>query len=167
MLRSAAGGSCLFFLASLTVLYNADDAVSFKDGEGDFVDRADVLGSRSRHDVFRIDAHTLHDLELPFALLEQSEWSAIDHRAEAGKLTFNARYHPMHEPDCKNRSGAIDDRAIFAYRAQDDDTTDQEDDHKLEKSHLPTGASAKHAHHEQKEEVTENGVENGSQFSSP
>jgi hypothetical protein len=151
----------------LRLLYDADTAVSFKDGIGNVVNGADVFCSGGCHHVFRIDAHALHDLVLPFAVLQQNERSAIDHRAEAGKLTLDARYHPMHEADRESSSGAIGRRAVLAYRAEDDDPADQEDDYKLEKSQLSTGPPAKHAHHQEKEQVTEKGVECGGQLSSP
>ena len=52
----------------------------------------DALCPGSRHHVLAIDAHTLHDLQLPLAILQQSEWGAIDDGAETGKLAFDAGY---------------------------------------------------------------------------
>ena len=74
----------------------------------------------------RVNAHALHDLELPFAILEQSERRSIHNGAQARKFRFDAGHAPMHQADGKNRRRTVRDGAIFADSAENNDPTNQE-----------------------------------------
>jgi hypothetical protein len=69
----------------------------------------------------------------------------------------------MHQSNGKNRRGAVGDRAVFPDRAQDDDSPDQEDNNELKQRQLSSRAPAKHAHDEEKKEISSNCVNDGRQ----
>ena len=115
----------------------------------------------SRHYILAIDAHTLHDLQLPLAILQQSEWGAIDDSSEARKLAFDAGHEIVHKADGENRSCAIGDRAILPDRAQDNDAANQEYDDKLKECQLPAWPPAKQADDDKQEKISENRVDDG------
>ena len=49
----------------------------------------------------------------------------------------------------------------FPHRAENDDATDEEHNHKLEKSKLPSRTTAQQPHDQQQKEISEYSVKNG------
>ena len=67
----------------------------------------------------------------------------------------------MHQADGDDGTDAVRNRAVIPDCGRDNDPTDKEDDNELKRRKLPAGPQGKCAHHEEQEEVADDGMDNG------